>query len=64
MNYVGHCKHMIRDAIDLNPLEPVMKIYEAQVAKMMQDIWISCDSLVLEDFLQIMPTGNFFYNYV
>ena len=38
MNYVVHCKRMIRDAIELNPLEPVMQIYEAQGEKLMQDI--------------------------
>ena len=57
MNYVVHCKRMIRDAIELNPLEPVLNIYEAQVAKMMQDIQISGDSLILEDYPRIMPTG-------
>ena len=60
MNYVVHCKRMIRDAIEKDPIEPVLKIYEEQVAKMMEDIRISGDSLVLEDFPRIMPTGNFY----
>ena len=38
MNYVVHCKRMIRDAIEKEPIEPVLKIYEEQVAKMMEDI--------------------------
>ena len=54
MNYVVHYKSMIRDTIELNPFEPVMKIHEAQVAKMMQDIWISGDSLVLESCQRII----------
>ena len=60
MNYVVHCKRMIRDANEMDPIEPVLKIYEEQVAKMMEDIRISGDSLVLEDFPRIMPTGNFY----
>ena len=60
MNYVVHCKHMIRDAIEKDPIEPVLKIYEELVAKMMEDMRISGDSLMLEDFPLIMPTGNFY----
>ena len=55
-----YCKRMIRDAIEKEPIEPVLKIYEEQVAKMMEDIRISGDSLVLEDFPRIMRTGIFY----
>ena len=59
MNYVVHCKRMIRDAIEKDPIEPVLKIYEEQVAKMMEDIRISGDSLVLEDFLILCNTMHY-----
>ena len=59
MNYVVHCKRMIRDAIEKDPIEPVLKIYEEQVAKMMEDIRISGDSLVLEDFLILYNTMHY-----
>ena len=58
--YVDFCKKNIKGAIQSDPLQPVLKVYEEEVKKMMDIIRETGDTLTLEDFPRTMPTGKIF----
>ena len=58
MQYVNYCKKNIKRAIEADPMQPVLKIYEEEFKKILDVIRDTGDITTLEDFPRSMSTGK------
>jgi len=59
MQYVNFCKMNIKRAIEADPMQPVLKIYEEEFKKILDVIRDTGDITTLEDFPRSMSTARY-----